>query len=69
MGSRAMGEIRVFGVPVMGEIRPGDSLSERLIAAASATGIRFQHKDTKNTKKKNNEYLLFNIFVNIVPLC
>jgi len=46
------GEIRIFPLPVIGEIRCGDSLSETLVAAAKKAGIRFQDRDILVVKHK-----------------
>lgn len=46
------GEVRILPLPVAGEIRPGDSLSEKLLAAAKKAGIRFQDRDILVVKHK-----------------
>src|ERR1700676_2146871 len=51
-GARAKGEIRILPVAVKGEIRAGDSLSARLIAAARCLGQRFQDGDILVVKHK-----------------
>ncbi len=48
----APGEIRILPLPVAGEIRPGDSLSEKLTAAAKKVSIRFQDRDILVVKHK-----------------
>lgn len=53
MGSRGGGgEIRILPLPVAGEIRRGDSLSEKLVAAAKKAGIHFQDRDILVVKHK-----------------
>ncbi len=53
MGSRSpAGEVRILPLPVAGEVRPGDSLSETLLAAAKKAGIRFQDGDILVVKHK-----------------
>lgn len=53
MGNRnAAGEVRILPLPMAGEIRPGDSLSEKLLAAAKKAGIRFQDRDILVVKHK-----------------
>lgn len=53
MGSRGTaGEVRILPLPVAGEIRPGDSLSGKLLAAAKKAGIRFQDRDILVVKHK-----------------
>jgi len=47
-----VGEVRILPLPVEGEIRPGDSLSERLLTAAKKHGIRFQARDILVVKHK-----------------
>jgi len=47
-----VGEVRILPLPVAGEIRPEDSLSERLLAAAKKQGIRFQAQDILVVKHK-----------------
>ena len=48
----SVGEVRILPLPVAGEIRPGDSLSERLLTAAKKQGIRFQARDILVVKHK-----------------
>lgn len=53
MGSRiAAGEIRILPLAVVGEISPGDSLSEKLLAAARKLRIQFQDRDILVVKHK-----------------
>jgi len=53
VGSRGTaGEVRILPLPVAGEIRPGDSLSERLLTAAEKAGIRFRDRDILVVKHK-----------------
>ncbi len=47
-----VGEVRILPLAVAGEIRPGDSLSERLLTAAKKRGIRFQARDILVVKHK-----------------
>jgi coenzyme F420-0:L-glutamate ligase / coenzyme F420-1:gamma-L-glutamate ligase len=47
-----VGEVRILPLPVDGEIRPGDSLSERLLTAAKKQGIRFEARDILVVKHK-----------------
>lgn len=49
---RTDGEIRILPLPVAGEIRPGDSLSDKLLAAAKKARIRFQDRDILVVKHK-----------------
>ena len=51
-GAPAKGEIRILPVAVKGEIRAGDSLSARLLAAARSLGQRFQDGDILVVKHK-----------------
>ncbi len=46
------GEVRILPLPVAGEIRPGDPLSERLLTAAKKQGIHFQARDILVVKHK-----------------
>jgi coenzyme F420-0:L-glutamate ligase/coenzyme F420-1:gamma-L-glutamate ligase len=46
------GEIRILALPVAGDIRPGDSLSEKLMAAAKKVRIQFQDRDILVVKHK-----------------
>jgi coenzyme F420-0:L-glutamate ligase/coenzyme F420-1:gamma-L-glutamate ligase len=48
----AAGEVRILPLPVAGEIRPGDSLAEALMAAAKKVGIRFHDRDILVVKHK-----------------
>lgn len=48
----AAGEVRILPLPVAGEIRPGDSLSEKLIAAARKIRVRLQDRDILLVKHK-----------------
>lgn len=52
MDSRVLGEIRILPLRVNGEICPGDSLSQKLIAAAQAAGIRLHPLDILVVKHK-----------------
>jgi coenzyme F420-0:L-glutamate ligase/coenzyme F420-1:gamma-L-glutamate ligase len=45
-------EVRILPLPVAGEICPGDSLAEKLLAAAKKAGIRFQDRDILVVKHK-----------------
>src|SRR6266446_7182024 len=47
-----VGEVRILPLPVAGEVRTGDSLSERLLTAAKKQGIRFQARDILVVKHK-----------------
>jgi len=49
---RATGEVRILPVTVRGEIRAGESLCERLLAAARSLGLRFQDGDILVVKHK-----------------
>lgn len=49
---RAAGEVRILPIPVDGEIRAGDSLSDTLLAASRGAGIRFQKGDILVVKHK-----------------
>jgi coenzyme F420-0:L-glutamate ligase / coenzyme F420-1:gamma-L-glutamate ligase len=49
---RTVGEIRILPIAVIGEIRPGDSLSAQLLAAARSLGLRFQDGDILVVKHK-----------------
>ena len=46
------GEVRILPLPVAGEIRPGDSLADKLMAAARKLRIRFQDRDILVVKHK-----------------
>ncbi|MGO9403936.1 MAG: coenzyme F420-0:L-glutamate ligase [Terriglobales bacterium] len=49
---RGAGEVRILSIPVGGEIRAGESLSARLLAAAKSLGLRFQDGDILVVKHK-----------------
>jgi len=49
---RALGELRILPIAVSGEIRAGDSLGERLSAAARSLGLSFQKGDILVVKHK-----------------
>jgi coenzyme F420-0:L-glutamate ligase / coenzyme F420-1:gamma-L-glutamate ligase len=51
-GKRATEEIRILPIAVNGEIRAGESLSARLLAAAQELGVRFQDGDILVVKHK-----------------
>lgn len=51
-GKRAAGEVRIIPVAVSGEIRAGESLPSRLLAAARCLGLRFQDGDIVVVKHK-----------------
>ena len=46
------GEVRILPLPLAGEIRPGDSLADKLMAAARKLRIRFQDRDILVVKHK-----------------
>jgi coenzyme F420-0:L-glutamate ligase/coenzyme F420-1:gamma-L-glutamate ligase len=48
----AAGEVRILPLPVAGEIYPGDSLCEKLLAAAKKARIRWQGRDILVVKHK-----------------
>ncbi len=53
MGSRTTpGEVRILPLPVAGEILAGDSLIEKILAAARKARIRFQDRDILVVKHK-----------------
>ncbi len=52
IGKRAHGEVRIIPLAVSGEIRAGESLSARLLAAAQTLGLRFQDGDILVVKHK-----------------
>jgi len=52
IAKRAGGEIRILPVAVSGEIRAGDSLCARLLAAARSLGLRFRDGDILVVKHK-----------------
>jgi coenzyme F420-0:L-glutamate ligase / coenzyme F420-1:gamma-L-glutamate ligase len=49
---RSPGEVRIIPITVGGEIRPGESLSARLISAARGLRVRFQNGDIVVVKHK-----------------
>src|SRR5438876_6354819 len=51
-GKRATGEVRLLPIAVSGEIRAGESLCARLLAAARSLGLRFQDGDILVVKHK-----------------
>ena len=51
-GKRATGEVRILPVAVRGEIRAGESLCARLLAAARSLGLSFQDGDILVVKHK-----------------
>ncbi|MBI3476856.1 MAG: coenzyme F420-0:L-glutamate ligase [Acidobacteria bacterium] len=52
VASRNAGEIRILALPFAGEICPGDSLSDKLLAAAKKVRIQFQDRDILVVKHK-----------------
>src|SRR4029077_2726146 len=52
IGKRAVGEISILPIAVSGEIRVGESLCSRLLAAARRLGLRFQDGDILVVKHK-----------------
>ena len=52
IAKRATGEVRILPVFVSGEIRAGESLCARLLAAARSLGLRFQDGDILIVKHK-----------------
>jgi coenzyme F420-0:L-glutamate ligase/coenzyme F420-1:gamma-L-glutamate ligase len=52
IGKRAVGEIRILPISVRGEIRVGESLCARLLAAARSLRLRFQDGDILVVKHK-----------------
>jgi len=53
VGSRGTaGQVSILPLPVADEIRPGDSLSAKLLAAAKKQGVRFQARDILVVKHK-----------------
>ncbi|MGA7077433.1 MAG: coenzyme F420-0:L-glutamate ligase [Terriglobales bacterium] len=52
IGKRAAGEVRILPIAVSGEIREGESLSSRLLAATRSLGLRFQDGDILVVKHK-----------------
>lgn len=51
-GLRGAGEVRILPIAVSGEIRTGESLSARLLAAAKSLKLRFQDGDILVVKHK-----------------
>jgi coenzyme F420-0:L-glutamate ligase/coenzyme F420-1:gamma-L-glutamate ligase len=51
-GKRAAGEVRILPLAVSGEIRAGEALGARLLAAARSLGLRFQDGDILVVKHK-----------------
>jgi len=51
-GGETPGEIRILPLAVAGEIRPGESLSQALLAATRAAGLRFEPGDILVVKQK-----------------
>lgn len=51
-GKRAAGEISLLPIVVSGEVRAGESLSGRLLAAARSAGLRFRDGDILVVKHK-----------------
>jgi coenzyme F420-0:L-glutamate ligase/coenzyme F420-1:gamma-L-glutamate ligase len=49
---RAAGEVRILPIAVSGEIRAGESLSKRLLAALQGSGVAFQDGDIVVVKHK-----------------
>ena len=52
IGKREAGEVRIIPIAVNGEIRLGESLSARLLAATRRLGLRFQDGDILVVKHK-----------------
>ena len=52
VASRRAGGVHILPLPVAGEIRPGDSLGAKLLAAAKKARIRFQDRDILVVKHK-----------------
>src|ERR1700740_1345803 len=52
VSAHTTGEIRILPIAVSGEIRPGESLSVRLMAAARSNGLRFSEGDILVGKHK-----------------
>ena len=52
IGKQTDGEVRIVPIAVSGEIRAGDSLSARLLAAALSLGLRFRDGDILVVKHK-----------------
>ncbi len=51
-GKRAAGEVRILPIAVAGEIRAGEALGARLLAASRSLGLRFQDGDILVVKHK-----------------
>jgi len=51
-GKRAAGEVRILPIAVSGEIRAGESLSTRLLAAMRTVGLRLENGDILVVKHK-----------------
>ena len=51
-GKRAAGEVRILPIAVSGEIRAGESLCARLLAATRSVGLRLQDGDILVVKHK-----------------
>ena len=51
-GKRAAGEVRILPIAVSGEIRAGEALGARLLAASRSLGLRFQDGDILVVKHK-----------------
>jgi len=49
---RRPGEVQILPLPVEGEVRPGESLCEKLLHAAKTLGIRLQDRDILVVKHK-----------------
>ena len=47
-----VGEVRILPLTVVGEIRPGDSLAAKILAASQTLGLRFQAGDILIVKHK-----------------
>jgi coenzyme F420-0:L-glutamate ligase/coenzyme F420-1:gamma-L-glutamate ligase len=52
MAERNAPEVRIIPLPMAGEIRPGDSLGEKLLAAARRSGNRLRDRDILVVKHK-----------------
>src|ERR1700738_3613610 len=52
IGKRAVGQISILPIAVSGEIRAGESLCARLLAATRSLGLRFQDGDILVVKHK-----------------
>jgi coenzyme F420-0:L-glutamate ligase/coenzyme F420-1:gamma-L-glutamate ligase len=52
IGKRAVGEVRILPIAISGEVRAGESLSARLLAAARSRKLRFQDGDILVVKHK-----------------